>query len=72
LVIEKSLQEMQKELKPAYERLKDLAIINPSIKESEIEAARHEMKLLHEGLQRPQLRLDAIRVIACYSSRKRK
>ncbi len=62
-LIATSLVRMQGELEPEIARLRDLAAINPSIKESEIEAAQQELYDLRDHLADARVRLDSVRMI---------
>ena len=56
-------EQMRSELEPTVTRLKDLAKVNPSIGEGEIEAASDTLTALDQGLARARVRLDGLRLI---------
>ena len=56
-------EHMRNELVPTVTRLKELAKVNPSIGEGEIETASNLLTALDEGLARAKVRLDALRLI---------
>ena len=56
-------EHMRNELVPTVTRLKELAKVNPSIGEGEIETASNLLTALDEGLARARVRLDALRLI---------
>ncbi len=56
-------EQMRSELEPTVARLKELAKVNPSIDDSEIEAAGDALSELDEGFARARVRLDGLRLI---------
>jgi ATP-dependent helicase HepA len=55
--------QMRHELEPAVARLEELAKVNASISEAEIEAASNALAALDDGLARARVRLDGLQVI---------
>ena len=56
-------EQMRSELEPTVTRLKELAKVNSSVSEGEIEAAGNALTALDEGLARARVRLDGLRLI---------
>ena len=56
-------ERMRSELEPTVARLTELAKVNASISDEEIEAASNALAELDEGLQRARVRLDGLRLI---------
>jgi ATP-dependent helicase HepA len=59
-----ALAEAHAHLDPERERLKALAAINPSVRESDIAAVEEELAALERELPQARLRLDAVRFVA--------
>lgn len=59
---------MRRELVPQVERLVELARVNPSVSDAEIDAARTSLEELEEGLKGVRVRLDALRLIVVKAS----
>jgi ATP-dependent helicase HepA len=59
-----ALAEAHAHLDPERERLKALATINPSVRESDISAIDEELAALERELPQARLRLDAVRFVA--------
>ncbi|MHC4873074.1 MAG: SNF2-related protein [Planctomycetota bacterium] len=55
---------VKSELLPEIERLKELALVNPSISTEEVFAFQEEFDSVSAGLSKTHLRLDALRLIA--------
>jgi ATP-dependent helicase HepA len=62
--VEEALSAARAALGAEIARLEALARVNPSVRESEIEAARDEQAMLEELLPKASLRLDALRFVA--------
>ena len=65
-ITEVARAKMHTELDPVLKRLLKLKKVNAAIKQSELDLLDKEIENLDSGLQQVKIRLDAIRVIACY------
>ncbi len=63
VLIQMSLDNMQKNQQAEIDRLTALAQVNPSIRESEIEHLKAQTQILSEAIDKIQFRLDAVRVL---------
>lgn len=62
-IIEKKLADMNEIIGREINRLKNLALVNPNIREQEITLAVHEKDALQQHISTARLRLDALRLI---------
>lgn len=62
-VISKAKRDMRKQLKAEINRLKDLAVENPNISDTEIEALEEHRDILEDAIVNARLRPDAVRMI---------
>ena len=61
--VTQAITKMQTELETERQRLTALSRINPNVRQEEIDAIQHRMKLLHDYLRTARLHQDAIRLI---------
>lgn len=63
-LVDKALATARAGLREEIDRLEALARVNPSVRASEIDAARDELAMLEELLPQSSLRLDSLRFVA--------
>ena len=62
-LVEQALERMHAEQSAEYQRLKELAAVNPGIHPQELEALAARREQMADALSRAELKLDAVRVI---------